>query len=94
MLPELTRHDLAAPLAKAAAKLLDGAEISAPPVDAFAVADACGLAVLLQQAHDTDSTERRDHQGLAMRAWAIHEPDWKREILSTKLPDADFEDCG
>ena len=33
-------------------------------------------------------------KGLTMRAWAIHEPDWKREILRTELPDADFDDYG
>jgi hypothetical protein len=249
MLPELTRHDLAAALAEVAAKLLDAAEISAPPVDAFVVAGACGLAVLSddqqagrarfvrlrrhapdfgqgsiflrpdprperlqwavaheigesraaevfrllgarvgetpagarefvanslashlllpmewfgadgalcrwdllrlkrrystasheliarrmldfeppviitvfdqarmtwrnwahagrtprlageecrcwQQVHDTGRMHRREHQGLAIRAWAVHEPDWKREIMRTELPDADFDDYG
>ena len=248
MLPELTRHDLAAALAEVAAKLLEAAAISAPPVDAFAVAEACGLVVLSddqqagrarfvrlrrhapgfgqgsiflrpdprperlqwavaheigesraadvfrllgvrageapdgaresvanglashvllpmewfradgiefrwdllklkrryatasheliarrmldfepsaivtvfdqaritwrhwaragrpprlaaeerrcwQTAHVAGRPQRRAHQGLTIRAWAIHEPDWKREILRTELPDGDFDDC-
>jgi hypothetical protein len=47
-----------------------------------------------QQAHDTGRSQRLNHQGLTMRAWAVHEPDWKREILRTELPDADFDDYG
>jgi hypothetical protein len=46
MLPELTPHDFAAALAEVAARLLAAAGVAAPPVDAFAVAKACGLVVL------------------------------------------------
>ncbi len=46
MLPELTRHDFDRILSEIAAELLQRASITAPPVDAFAVAAASGLAVV------------------------------------------------
>jgi hypothetical protein len=47
-----------------------------------------------QAAHETGRSQRRLHPGMTLRAWAIHEPDWKREILRTELPDADFAEVG
>ena len=41
----------------------------------------CWLAV-----HESGETCARSAAGLSIRGWAVHEPDWKRELLRTELP--------
>lgn len=43
-------------------------------------------------AHETGEAQRGCWRGLEIRAWPVHEPDWKREILRTELPDSVWDD--
>ncbi len=38
-------------------------------------------------AHETGQPAQRQAGGIAVRAWPIHEPEWRREILRTALDD-------
>jgi hypothetical protein len=44
-----------------------------------------------RRTHETAEPERIEQQGLVIRAWAVHEPEWKREILRTDLPTEDLD---
>jgi hypothetical protein len=39
-------------------------------------------------AHDTGRPQRRAGEQLDLTCWPIHEPNWKREIMRTRLPEA------
>jgi hypothetical protein len=40
--------------------------------------------LLMRVAHDTAEFQQQRSGGLEIRAWPVHEPDWKREILRTE----------
>ena len=42
-----------------------------------------------REAHDTGRPRRRECQPLRVVCWPVHEPEWKREILRTALPELD-----
>jgi hypothetical protein len=46
-----------------------------------------------QAAHRCGQADRRTHRGLQVRAWPIHEPGWKREIVRTELCDDSGDYC-
>ncbi|HEY5316117.1 MAG TPA: ImmA/IrrE family metallo-endopeptidase [Pirellulales bacterium] len=44
-------------------------------------------------AHQSGRSVTKIGELLRVRAWPIHEPDWKREILRCEAPNPDFDSC-
>lgn len=43
-------------------------------------------------AHETGQAQCDCWRGLVIRAWPVHEPDWKREIVRRELPDGAWDE--
>jgi hypothetical protein len=81
MLAEYTREELAAGLDRVAERLLENVGIDTPPVDAFAIAQALGIAVALDDRQDGRARYVRmsDRRGCGRAAILVRpEPRWER----------------